>query len=111
MRNLQIKIHFMVVVALSLGVNALAQEISADRLSTSNVQRPNSDVIEIETEIGSPQIKPSEVIDKPKIKPRSDYAEGKPSIKKSSGDRARFDIVANAPMSARQPLGCNVLNV
>lgn len=88
MRNFQIKIYLMGVVALSFVANALAQEISADRLSTSSDQRSSPDVIEIETEIGGTQIKSSDIVDKPKIKPRSDYSAGKINRKESSSPQS-----------------------
>ncbi len=82
--------------------------------STSSDQSFSPEVIEIETEIGGTQIKSSDIVDKPKIKPRTDYVEGKPNIKKSSDVQRPITNVQSSstndqrPTSSVQPPASNV---
>ncbi len=47
-------------------------------------QSVESDIVEIETDVLGGQIKPSDIISKPTIKPRADYIQGQPNLKKIS---------------------------
>lgn len=96
------KIYLIVASFISLGTVVFAQEMPFNQSSaindqqlSSSVQSSSSDVIEIETEIGGTQIKSSDIVDKPKIKPRSDYSEGKPSVKKLPG--VQYPAARNQP--------------
>jgi tetratricopeptide (TPR) repeat protein len=126
MTNFEVKVYLMVAFVFSLAANVLAQETSTRESSflsvqpitptpqprSSNVQRPASDVVEVETEIGVAQMKPSDRIEKPTIKPRADYGSDPklsvPDDLEPTSSVQRPDASVQLPTSSVQSSASNV---
>lgn len=112
----KLKIYVLMVVFLSCAGISFAQETSAPTSSVqrpaSNVQRPVSDVVEVETEVGVTQMKPSERIEKPTIKPRADYVSDRklplPDDLETTSNVQRPVTSYESPTSSVQPPATSV---